>query len=203
MLCFFFFLFRSPKMFLFDWMFDVLSYLGLYQKNAKILFLGLDNAGKTTLLYMLKDGRLTVNDPTIHPTMQELIIGKIRFRTFDLGGHENARRVWKDYYTSVDAVVFLVDAANPKRFEESRSELTHLLSSDDLKDVPFLILGNKIDDPMARPEDELRYSLGLHQLTTGKTGKVNSGIRPIEVFMCSIWNQQGYKEGFRWLSQYL
>ncbi|CDO72944.1 hypothetical protein BN946_scf185002.g129 [Trametes cinnabarina] len=155
-------------MFIINWFWDILAQLGLLHKNAKILFLGLDNAGKT------------------HPQSDIAI----------------ARRLWRDYFPEVDGIVFLVDSADFERFAESKAELDALLSIEELSKVPFLILGNKIDAPGAVSEDELRHYLGLYQ-TTGK-GKVPlNDIRPIEIFMCSVVQRQGYGEGFRWLSQYI
>ena len=131
--------------FLWNWVFKALNYVGLANKDATILFLGLDNAGKTTLLRMLRDNKVEVNEPTRHACSEELIMGGVKFSTYDLGGHFAARRIWKDYFVKVDGIVFLVDAADKERFDESKKELTALLSSNELNDVPFLVLGNKVD----------------------------------------------------------
>ena len=96
-----------------------------------------------------------------------MIVGELKLKAFDLGGHETARRLWQDYTTTVDGVVFLVDAVDRQRFPEAKRELDNLLSSDELRGVPFLVMGNKIDMPSAASEDELKYALGL-QDTYGK-----------------------------------
>lgn len=192
-------------MFLWDWFAGVLSYLGLYKKSGKLVFLGLDNSGKTTLLHMLKDSRMAQHVPTLHPTSEELSMGGMKFTTFDLGGHEQARRVWKDYFPAVDGIVFLIDSFDRSRFPEARKELAGLINDEQIANSPILILGNKIDIPGACGEEEIRREFGLYQIATGPGIRPKSEIngRPVELFMCSVLKRTGYGNGFRWLAQYI
>jgi len=168
-----------------------------------MLFIGLDNAGKTTLMHMLRDNKLQVFMPTQKAITEELCMGNIVFTAYDLGGHEIARRVWRDFYVDVDAIVFLIDAASPERFKESKLELDELLHNEDLRDVPFLVLGNKIDCAEAVEEHTLRSEFDLTRTYGKGIGGQVVDVRPLEVFMCSVVKRQGYKEGFNWLAQFI
>jgi len=180
----------------------ILDFLGLFPRDAKILFLGLDNAGKTTLLRMLKDRRLSASQPTIHASCEEMVIDNVRFRTYDVGGHDTARRIWGDWFPAVQGVVFIVDAADRTRFEEVREELARVLDDECLRDKPVAVLGNKIDIPYAASEDELRQAIDLprHATCEGEGGaKSGKGCRPRRLFMCSVAKQMGYGDALRWL----
>ena len=91
-----------------------------------------------------------------------MTIGNIRFNTYDLGGHLQARKTWREYCGQLDGIIFIIDAADKERIAESKRELDSLLEMKELENVPFVIFGNKIDKKDSLKEEELRDYLGLH-----------------------------------------
>jgi len=171
------------------------------------VFLGLDNAGKSTLLHLLKTGTLTIAQPTGNAQHEEFQIGGVTISAHDVGGHKAARRIWSQYFAELNGIVFLVDSADPERLAECRHELDSLLNTKELEKVPILILGNKIDKQGAVPEHLLKQQLGLdgpnYTACTGKKNfKLGENQRALEVFMCSVAKKSGYADGFQWLTQF-
>lgn len=186
-----------------SWLTEWLEWLGLKGKKGKLLFLGLDNAGKTSLLMCLKTGCFQQFDQTKTYHVEELSIEGMHFSAYDLGGHETARQCWRDYFLNVNGIVFFIDASEPSRFEEAKKELNGLLSDEKLQNVPFLILGNKIDRTTSVSRESLVYELGLFNLTPIDTVNLPRDQRPIQLFMCSVKNKTGYAQGFKWLSKFI
>ncbi len=173
---------------------SLLGYLGLYNKKANIVFLGLDNAGKSALLHVLKTDRVTQTRPTIHPHSEELKMGNLVLNTYDLGGHVTARKIWKDYFPAVSAILFLVDSVDTKRFPEAYEELVKILETPELVNIPIAILGNKIDMAGAVSIEELKEALHYDELLADNEN------RPMEIFMVSVTKKIGFTQALEWIS---
>ncbi len=111
-----------------DWIYSILEKLGFIGKEATLVLLGLDNAGKTTLQFKLKTGKLQGFTPTERAKEETLQIGGVTIKAWDLGGHAAARHLWRRYATAADGIVFMVDAADRDRIAEAKTELHSLLS---------------------------------------------------------------------------
>lgn len=184
-------------MFILNYLKSFLDYFKIFQKKSTLVLLGLDNAGKTTFLRRLKEDRMCIHDPTMYAHTEEIKLGNILFHIVDVGGHPSMRKIWKNFYMNTDAIIYMVDAADPSRFQEARDALVNIFNDSNAKNVPIIILGNKIDLKSARSENDLVDSLGIQELLR------NEKDRKVVLFMCSISKKMGYKEALLWLNDQL
>ena len=141
--------------------------------------LGLDAAGKTTILYKLKIGEALTTIPTIGFNVETVEYKNVTFQVWDVGGQEKLRKLWRHYYAGTDALIFVVDSSDKSRVDTARGELEALLSADEMRDAAVLVLANKQDLPDAMSAGEVADKLGLYsqrgrqwyiQGTNGMTG---------------------------------
>jgi len=180
-----------------EWLRGAMAKLGIWSKKGQLLVIGLDNAGKSTLLTMLVRSKVVQHEPTHQPVSDEIQVGSLKLRAVDMGGHAIARRMWREYSKEADAVVYIVDAADRERFPEAALELHKLLAGALPPHVPVLVLGNKLDLPNAVREEELYFSLGLDELVQQAGPQPG---RPLRLFMCSVYQGTGFTEGLEWLA---
>lgn len=163
-----------------------------FHRDSAILILGLDNAGKTAVLYALHLGEaIEYTVPTIGFNIEEVVVGNLAIKMWDLGGQERLRTLWPHYFGQSDGVVFVVDSSDIDRIETAKTELHTLMSHKELNDKPFLILANKQDLPRALDKQNITQALGLEAVTWLKW----------QVVECSATKNDRAKLGLEWLAE--
>ncbi|EEC45225.1 predicted protein, partial [Phaeodactylum tricornutum CCAP 1055/1] len=173
--------------------------LGLSNKQGQLLLLGLDNAGKTTLLHRLRTGDIRHFPPTDRPSQEYFRYGNVSFQAWDLGGHEAVRHLWEDYVsTQVSAVFFMIDATDDGRVEEAAYELDALIGEQLVKDIPVAVLLNKCDE-----EERALTSADICRRIEYDNLAQTQGTDKMAVFRISVLKGEGYQDAFRWISNFL
>lgn len=133
---------------------------------AGIAMIGLDGAGKTTILYKYKLNETLSTTPTIGFNVETMSPMKgLTLTVWDMGGQERMRPLWRMYLRGTDGVIFVVDSADRERIDEARDEMFRVLDSQELKAVPLVVIANKQDLPGAVRPDDLAKRLNLHRIT--------------------------------------
>ncbi len=134
------------------------------KKEQRILMVGLDSAGKTTILYKLKLGEVVTTIPTIGFNVETLDYKNISFTVWDVGGQDKIRPLWRHYYQNTNGVIFVVDSNDRDRIDDARDELHKMLNEDELREAVLLVFANKQDLPNAMSVKEVTERLGLHSM---------------------------------------
>ncbi|CAH8629693.1 unnamed protein product [Dicrocoelium dendriticum] len=117
------------------------------KKEIRALMLGLDAAGKTTILYRLKLGNHVTTIPTVGFNVETVQYKNVRFNVWDVGGQEKIRPLWRHYYTGSQGLIFVVDSADQDRIEEAKLELHKIANDREMQDAVILVFANKQDLP--------------------------------------------------------
>uniref|UniRef100_H2Z0R8 ADP-ribosylation factor 6 n=1 Tax=Ciona savignyi TaxID=51511 RepID=H2Z0R8_CIOSA len=158
-------------------------------KEMRLLMLGLDAAGKTTILYKLKLDQAVTTIPTVGFNVETIVYKKTRFNVWDVGGQDKIRPLWRHYYTGTQGLIFVIDCADVDRIEEAKNELHRIINDREMRDAVILIFANKQDLPDAMKPCELQNRLGLTNIRDR-----NWFVQP----SCAT-RGDGLEDGLRWL----
>lgn len=168
---------------------------GLFWKQEmEITLVGLQSAGKTTLLTAISDGKLKAEKdtiPTIGLNTRKVTKGAVSIKLWDIGGQPRFRAMWERYCRGVNAIVYVVDAADQANFDSARSCLHDLMAKAPLAGIPLLVLANKNDLPGALTEKQIASVLELSTITD----------REVTVYSISAKNSVNIDVTMNWLIQ--
>ncbi|XP_068554482.1 ADP-ribosylation factor-like protein 3 isoform X3 [Anas acuta] len=159
-------------------------------QELRIVLLGLDNAGKTTLLKRLASEEVTTITPTQGFNIKSINSHGFKLNVWDIGGQRSVRPYWRKYLGSTDLLIYVIDSADQKRFEETGQELAELTEDESLTGVPLLVFANKQDLVTAAPAAEIAEGLSLHTYRD----------REWQIQACSALSGEGVQDGMNWIS---
>ena len=134
------------------------------KRQMRILMVGLDAAGKTTILYKLKLGEIVTTIPTIGFNVETVEYKNICFTVWDVGGQDKIRPLWRHYFQNTQGLIFVVDSNDRERIVEAEKELHNMLQEEELREAVVLVFANKQDLPNSMNAAELTDKLRLNSL---------------------------------------
>ncbi|QGI68867.1 hypothetical protein CEK26_012825 [Fusarium fujikuroi] len=178
-------------------------------KEMRLLMLGLDAAGKTTILYKLKLGQDVTTIPTVGFNVETVTYKNVKFNVWDVGGQDKIRPLWRHYFSGelqrsrrmesilmlfggagTQGLIFVIDSSDRNRMEEARQELHRIINDREMKDSLLLVFANKQDLAEAMKPQEVTEALQLSKLKDKVWYVVPS---------CATTGE-GLLEGLAWLS---
>ena len=167
--------------------------LGFSRRESKILVIGLDNSGKTTLINHLKPKKATTTEvvPTVGFQVEQFVKNNIGFTIFDMSGQGRYRSLWEHYYRDVQAIIYVLDSTDRLRACVAKEELLQLLNHEDIKNcrIPLLFFANKMDIPGAMAPDVCAEELELDRIRD----------KPWHIISSNSVTGYGVDEGIEWL----
>ena len=170
----------------------ILDFFSRSRNNFKIIILGIQNAGKTTILYRLSIGQLVKTTPTIGSNVEEISYNNVKLQAWDLGGQESTRSIWDVYFVNTDAIIYVIDT-HDETYDDSKTQFYKLLKNEALKNAIVLIYANKQDLPGAKSVGEI---IQIYEFDT-----IRDHIWHIQ--LCSALTGEGLITGMKWLSDQL
>lgn len=157
-------------------------------KELRLLLLGLDNAGKTTILKSLASEDITQITPTQGFNIKSVQNENFNLNVWDIGGARKIRPYWRNYFENTDLLIYVVDSADIQRLEETAQELSELLIEEKLRGIPLLVYANKQDLSQSVMAADIADRLRLHNIKD----------RDWQIQSCVATQGKGVKEGLEW-----
>ncbi|CRH01506.1 ADP-ribosylation factor, putative [Plasmodium relictum] len=159
-------------------------------KNIRIIILGLDNAGKTTIVKRLMGEDIYKVNPTFGFTIETLHFNNHFINIWDIGGQKSIRHFWKNYYENVDGIIYVIDSSDLFRIQLCSYELKQILKEERLYGCSLLILSNKVDIENSLNISQIVDILKLNEMNIDRHWCINE---------CSAFSGKGLLKSFMWL----